>query len=69
MLSWRVIFPRGDLNRLDIAEISDYELDDWCIASRKEFVGEVEAHEYMVLLAEKNSLKYPAKRGYNNFLD
>lgn len=69
MMWWRVIFPKGDRSRLDIAEVSDDEEDDWCIASRKSFNEEFAAHEYMVILAKQNNLTYSSKRGYNNFLD
>lgn len=52
---WMVIFPRGDRTRLDIAQVRDYEREDWDIASRETFIYEYDAREYMQELARENN--------------
>ena len=66
MLSWMVIYPSGNRNYLDIAQVRDYEKSDWDLASKREFDDEEECREYMVQLAQENSLRYP---GGNAYLD
>lgn len=71
MLYWRIIFPKGDRSRLDMAQVYDFEDDDYTLASRNKF-GEdeqVQCYEYMIELAKKNNLTFRPKRGHNIFLD
>lgn len=55
MLSWMVIYPRGDRTRLDIAQVRDYERDEWALASPDMFEHEVDARKHMLHLAEKHN--------------
>ena len=48
MLYWMVIYPRGNRNILDIAQVRDYEKSDWDLASQREFDDEEECKEYMI---------------------
>jgi hypothetical protein len=68
MLEWRVIYPRGNRNRLDIAQVWSYERDDWALASQMSWEntteGEQQAREYMEELAERHKLDYPGKQHY-----
>jgi len=49
-----VIYPKGNKELLDIAEVVDYEKDEWSLASYNEFVMEKDA----ALYAQKLSKKY-----------
>lgn len=51
---WMVIYPRGDRSRLDIAQVRDYEKDEWDLASRETFIYEYDARDYMQELAAEN---------------
>jgi len=66
MLSWRVIYPSGNRRKLSIAQVRDYEADDWDLASRREFDDEEECRQYMIELAEDHGLEY---EGQHKFLD
>lgn len=54
---WMVIYPRGDRKRLDIAQVRDYEKDEWDLASRETFIYEYDARDYMQELAAENNLR------------
>lgn len=56
-----IIYPRGDTTRLRVIELcysSLYELDDYSVASRREFTDPFEAHKYAKELAVKNNITY-----------
>jgi hypothetical protein len=54
---WMVIYPRGNRDSLDIAQVRDYEKGDWDLASRETFVFEYDARDYMNQLARENGLR------------
>ncbi len=54
---WMVIFPRGNRRLLDIAQVRDYEKDEWALASARTFVFEYDARDYMVELSEKHNIR------------
>jgi hypothetical protein len=54
---WMVIYPRGNRSCLDIAQVRDYEKDEWDLASRETFIYEYDAQEYMRELAKENGLR------------
>lgn len=56
MLSWMVIYPRGDRNFLDVAQVMDYEKNEWSLASFKEFREEKEAVSYARKLSEEHGI-------------
>ncbi len=64
MLSWMVIYPRGDRSRLSIAQVRDYEKDEWALASRQTFEEENDARDYMIKLATANGLPYKGQTFY-----
>lgn len=64
MLSWMVVYPRGDRSKLDIAQVRDYEKSDWDLASRQEFDSESECREYMEELGQRHGLRYSGGRAY-----
>lgn len=53
---WMVIYPRGDRSRLAIAQVRDYEKEDWDLASRETFIYEYDARDYKDQLAAENGL-------------
>ena len=67
MLEYRIVYPRGDRSRLAVAQVRDYEVDEWALASRRTFGDDEEAAtEYMRELAEEHGLAY---EGAHHFLD
>jgi hypothetical protein len=64
MLFWMVIYPMGNRKVLDIAQVRDYEKSDWDLASQREFEEENECKEYMIKLANRNSLRYSGDTAY-----
>jgi hypothetical protein len=58
MADWRVIYPKGNRKKLAIAQVYDYEVSDWDIASSQTFDHEWEAQEHMETLAKKHNLRY-----------
>lgn len=67
--SYRVIFPKGDLSKLSIAEIWDYQKDEWKIASRKIFQVRSEAVAYARDLAKTNQLEFEGNEPEDFYLD
>lgn len=61
---WMVIYPCGNRKRLDIAQVRDYQRDEWDIASREEFIYEYDARDYMYELARENGLRGEGMRAY-----
>jgi len=57
-MMYYIIYPKGILTELDIAQAFEYEKDDYALASRESFSEEFEAIPYAIKLAEKNDLKY-----------
>jgi len=53
---WMVIYPRGDKNQLDIASVRYYEIDQWALASQKEFDEEKDAAIYARKLSKTNGI-------------
>ena len=41
--SYRVVYPKGDRSKLTVAQVEDYEVSDWSIASRHEYFEEEDA--------------------------
>jgi hypothetical protein len=61
---WHVIYPHGDRGRLAIAQVRDYEMDDWDIASRESFIFEYDARDHMIKLAKRHDLHYKGRQSY-----
>lgn len=55
-LKWMVIYPMGNKSTLDIAQVLDYEQDDWGLASFKRFDNEEEACSYAWELSKKSGI-------------
>lgn len=56
-----LVFPGGDRTRISVVELAnsrDYELNDYAVASRKNFCDEAEAREYGRELAELHGLVF-----------
>jgi len=56
-----IIFPCGDRNKISVVEIIpalSYEINDYAVASRKEFHEVEEAVEYAKNLAKENNKEY-----------
>jgi len=64
MLSWMVIYPNGNRNKLDVAQVRDYEQSDWDIASRRTFHNREDCIEYMEELSNKHDISYAGQRAY-----
>lgn len=58
MLDYMIIYPRGDRSRLCVAQVRDYQRDEWDLASRMTFAEREDAEIYMVELAERHGLDY-----------
>jgi hypothetical protein len=63
---WRVIYPCGNRKLLAIAQVRDYEQDEWALASRREFIYEFDARDYMMELSERHGIDF---EGAQHFLD
>lgn len=63
---WMVIYPCGNRSSLDIAQVRDYQKDEWDLASRQTFIFEYDARDYAIELSEKHNLNYS---GRHRFLD
>lgn len=61
---WMVIYPNGNKNVLSIAEVKDYERDEWSLASLKEYDEEKDAAIHARKLSDKHSI--PLSRSPNN---
>jgi len=60
-MSFFIIYPRGDKNKLSVIELDScmrYELSDYAVASRKDFYDNDEAVIYAKQLAKENNLQY-----------
>lgn len=60
-----IIYPRGERDRLSVVEIChslSYELSDYSVASRRDFISEVEAITYAAELAKKHGLVFERPR-------
>lgn len=64
MLSWMVIYPRGNRKLLDIAQVRDYEKSEWDLASQQEFDDEDECREYMKQLGDRHGIRYDGDTAY-----
>lgn len=71
MLDYRVIYPRHDRKKLSVAQVRDYEADDWDLASRKLFGDDADAAwAHCYALAEEHGLVVEDdRRGQHAFLD
>jgi hypothetical protein len=70
MLHFRIIYPRGDESLLSVAEVRDFEVNSWALASRKEFDDEDEAWQACYDLAKMHGLAVEDDRpDHHNFLD
>ena len=59
MNKYYIVYPRGDLSKLSIISLSidcDYEIDDYKLASRKEFYDMDECIDYAKELSRKHNL-------------
>lgn len=57
MLDHRVIYPRGDRTKLSVAQVRDYETDQWALASRRNFGDDADAAwAHCYALAEEHGL-------------
>jgi hypothetical protein len=65
-----IIYPAGDKTKLQVLFLQDilsYELDDYSVASRKDFAHETDAVTYAKELAEKHNLTFVSEE--NQYLD
>lgn len=61
---WMIIYPCGNRNSLDVAQVRDYQRDEWDLASRQTFIYENEARDYMKELGERHGLHYDGQTAY-----
>ena len=61
---WMVIYPCGNRKRLDIAQVRDYQKDEWDLASQQTFLFEYDARDYMIELADRHNLRYEGQKAY-----
>lgn len=54
--AWMVIYPRGNYERLDIAQVMDYEQSEWRLASKKRFDREEDAVFYARKLSKEHNI-------------
>lgn len=60
-MTYHIIFPRGDRQKISVIELSDsmrYELSDYAVASRKEFYDIQECKDYAKELAKINNIQF-----------
>jgi hypothetical protein len=71
MLDYRVIYPRGDRSKLAVAQVRDYEADDWDLASRETFGDDEDAaYAKAEALAEAHGLTLEdGRQGRHAYLD
>lgn len=53
---WMVVYPAGNYNFLTISHVLDYEKNQYCLASLKEFEEEVDAAIYAQKLSKANNI-------------
>jgi hypothetical protein len=58
---WMIIYPMGNKNLLDIAHVLDYEIDEWSLASFKEFKEEKDAAAYAQKLSKQHGIPMEAR--------
>ncbi len=61
MSKWIICFPKGNRNKLALAEISEgmeYEISDYALASRHTYPDEETAFATAKELAQENGLKF-----------
>jgi hypothetical protein len=57
-IMWHIIYPGGKQSKIRVVEItsdSEYQLEDYSVASRKEFYDKFVAEEYAIELAKENN--------------
>jgi len=55
---FHIVYPNGDKNKLSVAEVYPaYEINDYAVASRKNFVDVDDANKYCIQLAKENGLE------------
>ena len=60
MTKFYIVFPSGDKTKLAVISLSDscsYELDDYCLASRRDFNEISDVIDYAKKLANKHNLE------------
>ena len=67
--SYRVIYPQGNRSKLTVAKVFDYEVSDWDIASRHEYVDEEDAWKQASFLARHFSKELTGKPTLPDYLD
>lgn len=63
-----IIYPKGDYSRIKVVNISENELTDYALASRRSFSDLDYAEEYASDLARKNQKTFISSDG-NAYLD
>lgn len=56
MTHWMVIYPQGNRNLISVAQVIDYQKDDWALASLKEFSDEKEVVIYARKLSKESGI-------------
>lgn len=54
--AWMVIYPRGNYEILDVAQVMDYEQGEYRLASKKRFDREEEAVFYARKLSKEHNI-------------
>ena len=60
---WMVVYS-GSRRCLAIAQVRDFQQDEWDLASTHTFLAEYDARDYMIELAERHGLRYEGQKAY-----
>lgn len=64
-----IVYPAGDRSKLTVVQCESWELSDYDVASRKDFIVEVDAINYAKELAKNNGLIYEGNGFTPDYLD
>lgn len=67
MLNWMVIYPGGNRNKLDVAQVWEYEKNEWDLASMRTFEYEKDAKKYAWKLSKEHGI--PCSWTHSGILD
>lgn len=70
--TYHIVYPRGDRTKLSVIELVEalsYELNDYAVASRRNFPTYQEAAAYAKDLAKEHNLTFEADTDEPDYLD
>lgn len=71
-LFWIIVYPRGDMTKLSVAELCDsteHEMSDYSLASRNKYRDKEQCVSRAKQLAHQNGLVYVGDKDQPNYLE